>query len=97
MRMKFHITIYVLIKNFYHTSFDWAVLPLDQLVKHSIVPYWRWSSTIFLPTENPCLTAVRKDGLGPSQAPPITISPLQLLSYGVVQATDYEATISSSR
>ena len=75
----------------------WAVLPLDHPVRHSTVPYSRWSYTIFLLSEHPCLTAVHKDGLGPSQAPPTTISPLQLLSYGVVQDTDYEDTISSSR
>ena len=52
---------------------------------------------MFLPSDHPCLTAVHKDGLEPSQAPPTTVSPLQLLSYGVVQDTDYEVPISSSR
>ena len=66
-------------------------------VSHSTVPYSRWSGTIFLPSEHSCLTAVHKDGLGSSQAPPTTVSPLRLVSYGVIQATDYEATISSSR
>ena len=75
----------------------WAVSPLAHSVRHSTVPHNRWSGTIFLPSEHPCLTAIHKDGLGPSQAPPTTVSPLQLLSYGVVQATDYETTISSSR
>ena len=75
----------------------WAVLPLEHSVRHSTVPRNRWSGTIFLPSEHPCLTAIHKDGLGPSQAPPTTVSPLQLVSYGVVQVTDYEATIFSSR
>ena len=50
-----------------------------------------------LPSDHPWLTVVHKDGSGPSQAPPTTISPPQLWSYGVVQATNYEKTNSSSR
>ena len=52
---------------------------------------------MFLPFGLPCLTAVHKDGLGPSQDPLTTVSPLQLLSYGVIQATDYEDIIYSSK
>ena len=52
---------------------------------------------MFLPSEHPHLTVVHKDGLELSQDPPTTVSPLQLLSYGLVQSTDYEATIFSSR
>ena len=43
------------------------------------------------------LTAVYKDGLRLSQALPITVRPLQLWSSKVVEVTDYEETISSSR
>ena len=57
----------------------------------------KWSTAIFLTFGHPCLTAVHNDELGSSQAPPKTVSPLQLVFYGMVQATDCEETISSSR
>ena len=66
------------------------MLSLDHSARHSTGP-------LFLPSEHPYLTAVHKNGLEPSQAPPTTVSPLQFLSYGVVQAMDYEEIISSSR
>ena len=75
----------------------WAMSPFDHPVRHSTVPCSRWLDTEFLLSEHPCLTTVHKDVLGPSQALPTTVSPLQLLSSGVVQATDYEGTMSSSR
>ena len=50
-----------------------------------------------LPSDHPCLTAIHKAGSGPSQAPPTTVSPPQLWSCRVVQATNYEKTKSSSR
>ena len=50
-----------------------------------------------LPSVHPCLTNVYKDGSGPSQAPPTTVSPPQLWSCGVVQATNYEKTLYFSR
>ena len=53
-----------------------TVLPLDQQVRHMTVPYSRWSGTMFLPSDHPCLITVHKDGLGPSHDPPTTVSPL---------------------
>ena len=43
------------------------------------------------------LTFVRKNGLRPSQDPPTTVGTRQLCSDGVVQVTNYEAIIYSSR
>ena len=57
----------------------------------------KWLFAIFLPSDHPCLTAVHKDGLGPSQDPSTTVSPLQLRSCRVVQVTNYEKNISFSR
>ena len=56
----------------------WTVLPLDHPVRHSTVTYSNWSGIVVLPSDHPCLTAVHKDELGPSQDPPTTVSPLQL-------------------
>ena len=50
-----------------------------------------------LPSDHPCLTGVHKDGSGLSQVPPTTVSPPQLWSCGVVQATNYKKTKYSSR
>ena len=75
----------------------WVVLSLAHLVRHSTFPYSRWSGTVVLSSDHPCLTDVHKNGLGPSQTPPTTVSSLQLWSHGVVQVTYNEKDKSSSR
>ena len=69
-----------------HQSIQSDTVPFHTQVVECYVP----------PSDHPCLTAVHKDGSGPSYAPPTTVSPPQLWSCGVVQATNYEKTISSS-
>ena len=55
-----------------------VAFPLEWPVSHIAFLYRMWSSAANLPFRHSCLTDVYKDGLGPSQALPITVNPPQL-------------------
>ena len=68
----------------------WTMLLLDHPVRYFHRPIRRRSSAVFLPSDHPYLTSVRKDGLWPSHDHPTTVGSIHLRSYLVVQVMDYK-------